>query len=199
MLRFAIVGKMRSGKSTVAKLLGLELKEFYKIEFSDALKMVTNILYPNTKKFKNREKLIEVGQHIRKLDKDVWVNIVEEQINKVEESNGVNFPIIVSSVRQPNEVEMLKRRGFIFIKVESDEDIRIQRCINSGDSFSKKTFTDYTETALDNLQFDYVINNNKDFNYLKKCVSYIVAAERCKAEDFIKVLEEIEDWIKEDI
>lgn len=198
MLRFGIVGKIRSGKSTVADLLGLELKEFYKVEFSDALRMVTDILYPDTKGVKNREKLIAVGQHMRKLDEDVWVNIVENWIKKAEERNGKDFPIIVSSVRQPNEVEMLKRNGFILIKVEADEDIRIQRCIDAGDSFNIESFNDYTETALDGMTFDYVIKNNEDLDYLKKCVSCIVSLERCGAEDFMKVLEDTEKMMEED-
>lgn len=202
MLRFGVVGKIRSGKSTVAKLLGNKIGDEFgghcKIEFSDALREVTDIVYPETKGTKDREKLIAVGQHMRKLDKDVWVNIVERKIKEVENEFGKDMPIIVSSVRQPNEVEMLERNGFVLIKVEADEDIRIQRCLNAGDSFNIESFNDYTETALDDVGFDYVIKNNEGLEHLKKCIDYIVELEKCGAEDFMKILDDIEKRMEED-
>lgn len=202
MLRFGIVGKIRSGKSTVAKLLGKkigdELGGYCKIEFSDALREVTDIVYPETKGTKDREKLIAVGQHMRKLDKDIWVNIVERKIKEVENEFGKDVPIIVSSVRQPNEVEMLERNGFVLIKVEADEDIRIQRCLDAGDSFSIESFNDYTETALDGMDFEYVIKNNEGLEHLKKCINHIVELEQFCAEDFMKILDNIERRVEED-
>ena len=196
MLRFGVVGKIRSGKSTVADLLAKRISDeflgYCKIEFSDALKEVTDILYPETKDTKDREKLIAVGQHMRKLDTDVWVNIVERKIKEVENEYGENMPIIVSSVRQPNEVEMLERNGFVLIKVEADEDIRIQRCLDAGDSFSIESFNDYTETALDDMDFEYVIKNNESLEHLKKCINHIVELEQFCAEDFMKILDGLE-------
>lgn len=181
MLKFGIIGKIRSGKTTVAKMLAEELSSafggYYKIEFSDALKKVTEILYPETKKVKDREKLIAVGQHMRKLDKDVWVNIVKEKIESVDTNFEGVVPIIVSSVRQPNEVKMLKEKGFVFINVVCDEEERIKRSIKSGDTFDKNSFYDYTETALDGMKFDYTIVNDKGLDYLRKCVVDIMIKE----------------------
>ena len=124
-MKIALVGKLRAGKTEVCKEIFKKLKNSELIEFSKAVQDTVEILYPELKGTKDREKLIEVGQHLRKLDTEIWVNIVKYKINN---SNADN--IIVAGVRQQNEYEMLKKLGFTFIKVVADEETRIKRCID---------------------------------------------------------------------
>lgn len=163
-MRVAVVGKIRSGKTTVVNIIKgmLDESDSIIIEFSDSLREATEVMYPATKGIKDRERLIAVGQHMRKLDVDVWTNIVEHKIRVAEEEGYAN--ILVSSVRQPNEVEMLLRNGFDIIQVVSDEEIRIQRCVKAGDKFDKVSFNDYTETALDDYSFKYIIENDGSYS-----------------------------------
>lgn len=159
-MKLAIYGKLRAGKSVVADILKKEF-DAETIEFSGALREVCDVLYPQSKNYKNRELLIQIGQHMRKLDKDICVNIVK---NKIENSEKEN--IIVASVRQQNEYELLKEMGFKFIAVESFKDVREQRCIDVGDVYSKESFDGKLETDMDQFDWDYLIVNNRGFKEL---------------------------------
>lgn len=167
-MKIAIVGKLRSGKSIVSEEI-LQLKNTALIEFSGALQEVVSILYPNNKGKKDREKLIKVGQHLRKMDKDIWVNIVKYKIQNCESGN-----IVVVGVRQLNEYEMLKEQGFVFIKVVADEKIRIERCKDQGDIFSSEILNDPTETVLDEFKCDYEIINDSSIEDLKRKVKEVL-------------------------
>lgn len=171
-LKFAVVGKIRSGKTVVAEYICKSLYSCEKMEFSDALRNCVDIMYPEIKGTKDREKLIAVGQHMRKLDKEIWVNIIE---HKIKESKADH--IVVSSVRQQNEVDMLRKNGFKIIKVEAPEEVRVNRCIAAGDVFDKTSFTDPTETDMDNFSYDYKVINNKGIEELKFNVLKILKEE----------------------
>lgn len=160
-MNIAIYGKLRAGKSAVCEYIA-ENYECEVLEFSGALQEAINVMYPNKKGIKDRELLISVGQHMRKLDEDVWVNIVRHKIE-----NSTKPHILVAGVRQANEFKMLKELGFTFIKVDASESVRVQRCIENGDKFNKESLKNSTETIMDNYDPDYLILNEYGFKELE--------------------------------
>lgn len=161
-MRIAVYGKLRAGKSAVATVIKENLEDCEHFEFGDVVQEVVDLLYPNEKGVKNRELLVGVGQHMRKFDEDVWVNIIKNRIENCEKEN-----VLVAGVRQKNEYDMLKKLGFKFIQVEASETTRVERCLQSGDSFKKEALRDYTEMVLDDFEYDYLILNEKGFKELE--------------------------------
>ncbi|MCK5017484.1 MAG: hypothetical protein KAS32_10490 [Candidatus Peribacteraceae bacterium] len=96
---------------------------------------IKNIMHPCGKTY--RELLVYVGEFMRKLDPDVWVN---DLLRRIEESYA-NY-IFIPDVRFPNEIEKLGGKS-----------IRLTRKISDDN--------DETEIALDNYHdFDYIIEND---------------------------------------
>lgn len=75
-------------------------------------------------------------------------------VNSMFSGYGEDSRWIITDVRFPNEVEAIKKRGGVVIRVERDMDDPA-KCLHQS------------ETALDQYQeFDLVINNNKSINEL---------------------------------
>lgn len=174
-MKIAIYGKLRAGKSAVCDYIANKY-ECEVLEFSGAVQEVVDVMYPEKKGTKDRETLIAVGQHMRKLDEDVWVNIIK---NKIENSKTQN--ILVAGVRQQNEYDMLKKLGFTFIQVEASENTRIERCIEAGDKFDKDSLRNLTEMIMDNWKPDYLIINEYGFKELEISIRNILADMESKA------------------
>ena len=88
---------------------------------------------------------------------------------------GEAYPnFIITDTRFPNELEAVKKRGGITIRVNRPCNI----CGGSG--YHKmscpvsKSGEHYSEIALDSAAFDFVINNNKDIEHLVKEVKKIL-------------------------
>lgn len=154
-MKIGIYGKMRSGKTEVCNLYNGMLDDSVVLDFGDSLKECVRVAYPFLDyKTKNRELLINFGQTLRKMDKNIWVNALKYKILNTNKKN-----IIVTGIRQQNEFDMLKDLGFTFIKIESDDNIRIERCKKNNDKFDENSLNDFTETELDKFEYDFLIEN----------------------------------------
>lgn len=141
MRHIALVGKARSGKDSVAQHL-IRTRQYTRVAFADPLKpMALNInpivdvrrewnathhvrlaeivqadgwerakdLYPEV-----RRVLQHVGQTVRELDPDFWVNLA---MDKIDTADTWNLPVVVTDVRYLNEVIALQNRGFTVVRV----------------------------------------------------------------------------------
>jgi Deoxynucleotide monophosphate kinase len=141
-IRIAFGSQARIGKDTAVEYL---LKKHGGVSFSFA-STIYDVLYYTQQKCdfkleKDREFLQMVGTWARQKNPNVWVNVIIEKIKKIEDS------IFISDVRFPNEVEALKKLGFIFVKIERNE--------------NEKLLKHESETALLNVKWwDYKIENN---------------------------------------
>ena len=94
------------------------------------------------------------------LHPDTWVNALMCDYKKVkdkdEEYSHPNW--IITDVRFPNEYDAIKSKGGIIIRVNRNESEII-------------TNKHVSETALDDYNFDYVINNNSDINNLTSSIN----------------------------
>ena len=168
-MKIAVYGKLRAGKTEVCNYISQKL-DCDVFEFSKGVQEVIDVIYPETKGTKNRELLVRVGQHLRKLDENVWVNIVKNKILNSEKPH-----ILVAGVRQENEFEMLKELGFTFIQIEASETTRVERCMAQGDSFKLESLRDHTEMVMDNYKPDYLILNEYGFKELEISINNVLS------------------------
>jgi len=157
-------GKMQSGKSTVAYYLHgailCEIRTMHPFSqgFADELKDTVNVLFACPANDKNlcfdyqedkekihaptgktyRQLLQEVGCLMRSVYRDVWVD--NAFCNIPYRDSAVH---IIPDVRFQNEIDGIHKRGGIVIRLTRNP-------INSDD---------HSETALDNAEFDYVVDN----------------------------------------
>ena len=158
-------GKQYSGKDTAAKIMLNEMPDFRRCAMGDIIKLTygkkKGLTYEEIKKNKPiyRQDLIDLGNWGRAQDEDYWLKKIIEQDGN----------IIVTDVRVPHEYEVFKKAGAIAIRVEASRDTRASR----GELIGEK---DITETGLDNIKnWDYIIDNNFDYESLKSQVMKIIA------------------------
>lgn len=158
-------GKQYSGKDTAAKILMEELKDYRRCAMGDIIKIEYgkkyNLTYDEIEnnKSKYRQGLIDLGNWGRSQSPDYWLEKIVAQEGK----------IVVTDVRIKHEYEVFKNAGAISIRVEAEREIREAR---GGQLIGEN---DVTEVDLDNIQdWDYIIDNNKDYETLRKNVLEIV-------------------------
>ena len=158
-------GKQYSGKDTAAKILMEELPNFKRCAMGDIIKIeygkIHNLTYDEIEqnKAQYRQGLIDLGNWGRSQSPDYWLKKIIEQ-----EGN-----IVVTDVRIKHEYNTFKNAGAIRIRVEADRAIREAR---GGKLIGED---DVTEVDLDNIQdWDFLIDNNKDYETLRKNVLKVV-------------------------
>ena len=157
-------GKQYSGKDTAARLILDAFPNFIRIGIADAIKIEygkrNNLTFDEIEanKGKYRTDLIELGNEGRSIHPDFWLNkIIEQDIN-----------VIVPDVRLIHEAEVFKAAGAILIRVEASFETRNKRGIITNTN-------DLTEVELDNYKgFDYTLNNDGDYEELKKNILPLV-------------------------
>ena len=107
----------------------------------------------------HRQGLIELGNWGRSQSPDYWLKKIISQEGK----------IVVTDVRIKHEYDVFKQAKAISIRVEADRTIREMR---GGKLIGED---DITEIDLDNIQdWDFLIDNNKDYETLKENILKIV-------------------------
>lgn len=158
-------GKQYSGKDTAAKILMEELKDFRRCAMGDIIKLeygrMHNLTYEEIEQNKPlyRQGLIDLGNWGRQQSPDYWLQKIISQEGK----------IVVTDVRIKHEYETFKKANAISIRVEAFRELREQR---GGKLIGED---DVTEVDLDDIQdWDFVIDNNKDYETLKQRVLQII-------------------------
>ncbi|MEY8748904.1 AAA family ATPase [Alkalicoccobacillus gibsonii] len=163
MKNLAFMGKMRSGKDTVASILS-ENNQVESLAFGDGIKEVAWKYFPELmKQGKQRKLLQEIGQTFRRHHQHVWINHLDRRFKR---SNMPN--VFVTDLRQPNEHFYLKQNGFTIVKVHVDRDIQIERLKASGDHYELADLDHETEKHIDYLPFDYTVFNNGSLEDLQQ-------------------------------
>ncbi|MGD2330640.1 AAA family ATPase [Bacillus amyloliquefaciens] len=170
-MKIAVAGKMRSGKDTLAKFF-IENDKAYQLAFGDGIKKVANTYFPHIVAQGKPRKLYQfIGEEFRKIDPYVWVNYLDQRMKHLGFLHIEDF--VVSDVRQMNEYEYLKSKGFTVIKVEAADEIRRERIEKSGDIFEPEDFYHHTETAVDEIPCDYLVTNNDDLNAFYEQINFV--------------------------
>lgn len=170
MYKLAVVGKMRSGKDTVASML---VKQgFETIAFADGITEIIENYFPEALQgAKPRKHYQHIGQELRKLNPNVWIDYLDRRINGLTDEDRFRFylvnKVIVTDCRQLNEAKYLKENGFMIIKVEADEDLRVERMKQVGEIVTLDQLNHDTEKQVDLIVPDYVIDNSFTYEQLE--------------------------------
>ena len=158
-------GKQYSGKDTAAKILMEESPNFKRCAMGDIIKIEYgkqhNLTYEEIEnnKAQYRQGLIDLGNWGRQQSPNYW-------LEKIIAQEG---DIVVTDVRIKHEYNVFKQAGAISIRVEADRGVRESR---GGKLVGED---DITEIDLDDIQdWDFVIDNNSDYETLKQKVLEII-------------------------
>lgn len=158
-------GKQYSGKDTAAKILMEAMPNFKRCAMGDIIKIeygrLNNVTFEEIEanKPKYRQGLIDLGNWGRRQSPDYWLDKIIAQDGN----------IVVTDVRIKHEYEVFKAAGAISIRVEALRELREAR---GGKLVGED---DVTEVDLDDIQdWDFLLDNNKDYETLKKNVLKIV-------------------------
>ena|SRR5690625_727416 len=187
--RIILTGKLRSGKSTVSTYLANEYG-FHVMAFGDVLKRTADELFVGSDVYKferigtdeftpicrkPRRLYQDYGTALRALDPNVWIRQVERSLPVWENMRSVNG-IVVDDLRQLNEEKWAKANGFTVIRINADEDTRLRRATEAGDTFSADDLRHATEHHVDNVEADYdVWNDGEGTDGLERKIDEIMA------------------------
>ncbi len=173
----AISGKIGSGKSTVGDIF--EKQGFQLDSFAKSVKDICSILFgydrnkiegstPDDrlwrekvdknhtnligKNFTPRDAMVLVGTQFGRnmIHQNIWIETLFNRYDK-------NTDLLITDLRFPNEYEEIKKRGGIVIRINRPN---LTKLTNLNSSNSSNSSNHISECALDNYNFDYVINNN---------------------------------------
>ena len=168
-----VLGKKYSGKDTLAGFL-MEWHGFKRVAFADRMKATAldvNPYFPSPLSGRLRDLvdawgwdqakkhpevrafLQDFGQAVRAVDRDVWVWPVRWTVQGLL-ANGT--PVVVTDVRLPNEVGMVRSLGGVLVRVLRDTGVE------------DGTEDHVSETALDDMPVDVVVDNNGSLGELRE-------------------------------
>lgn len=188
-IRIGLCGKMRSGKDTVADRLYFEHDFEMPLAFGDSLKHYAHQIFPDVPKEPKPRELYQFMNVMRDYDPDVWVKHLADTVEFFENRRST-YGIVITDARQPNEVEWLRANGFTVVKVEADESTRIERIKTQGESVDEEALRHKTELFVDEVEADYVIENNGTLGELHEKVDDLVSNMSVK-DDFDELFSDI--------
>ena len=157
-MKIALVGKMGSGKTTLANKLASRLDDCVVISIASKLKDIAKDLF--NMKNKDRRLLQLIGMKMREIDEDVWIKYTLNNLPP-------NKNIIIDDCRFVNEARMLRRNGWILVKIDTPLDIRLTSLSDT------RYINDISEQEVDLI--DTHINVSRDVNInrlLDRCMYY---------------------------
>lgn len=183
-MKIALFGKIRSGKDTAGKIL-IEEHGFNRFAFGDGIGTIIQEYFPEAwVGGKPRRYYQHIGQQLRVLNEDVWVNYLlnkvrSESMSHLQEhhKNGVvapSFNVVVTDGRQVNEATRLKAEGYLIIKVTTPDEIRIERMKALGDVFTIEDLQHDTELQVDLIEPDVEIINDGTLEGLKHLIKAVL-------------------------
>ena len=180
-VKIAFTAKLRAGKDTAAHHLHIRYG-FDKVAFGDALKRSAHDVFPwISDGTKPRALYQKFGQLIRQeFDEDVWIKHAERAVKGAIDfrvnTGAERIGIVITDVRQQNEVDWCRRNGFTLIRVTAPDEVRIARAIEAGDDFTVHDLVHSTELAIDGFECDYTVVNNETVDDLKRKIDEILEA-----------------------
>jgi dephospho-CoA kinase len=136
-----ITGTLASGKTSVKDFFLSRFPSSYFISLSDIIK---EELLKEGKELK-RENFIEKGNELRKrYGSQILVEVATLTLPK----NTNNLIIIIDGIRNPGEVEYLKKKfgkNFVLIAVDAPKELRFKRLLERKKEGDPQTFEEFNE------------------------------------------------------
>lgn len=156
-LKIAFFGPSRSGKNVAGRHIW-EKHNAVLFAFGDEMKEWFHKIFTwIPREPKPVDEYIKFAQGCRDIDFDVWVKKV---IGMIDIYLSLNANVVITDLRQPNEYQALKERGFTIVKLHASEealDARIGDTVKEGSELVKNN---PTELHFDTYEFDYEIHNS---------------------------------------
>lgn len=166
-----ISGKARAGKDTSAEIIKKTLvgsgHRVLVTHYADLLKYIckTFLNWDGVKDAKGRSLLQYAGTEvIRAKDPNYWVNFILSILRNFD--SNWDF-VLIPDTRFPNEINVLKENGFDVVH------LRIERP-DSESELSEEQKSHSSETALDDVVPDFVIENSGTITYLARNLLWFV-------------------------
>ena len=119
-MKLAVTGKMCSGKTTLCNYLCSIEPRFQIFSFGKKVKEVGTDLFGMDPLTKDRPLLTSLGQKMREINSEVWINYVMNQCENKEFC-------LVDDLRYQNEYEALVKNGFKIIQLEVSDELQEKR------------------------------------------------------------------------
>lgn len=172
--KIMIVGKLRSGKSEIAKILRGRYG-YHEVSFGQSLKYYAHKIFAEEffANGKPRALYQQFGQLCRDIDSDVWIRHAESFVKLYEDRRSTEG-IVISDGRQPDEIAWARDNGFTIVRVTASDEVRVARAERNGDVFTYEDLTHPTEQSIDSFAVDYEMTNNGDYSTLVAQVKCLV-------------------------
>jgi hypothetical protein len=173
----ALIGKRRAGKDSfyeTLKLMGFDVK---RVAFGDPLREKLFEMFPHLPKDpKPVREMIIFGQAMREIDPDIWVKLTigRLKLDRAIMSQLTPASAVFTDVRQPNEFEACKKLGAVTVRIDTPENIRVERMLAHGEVVTRETLDAYTETALDRYETDFTLRNDGTIEDFQKEITELV-------------------------
>ncbi|MCU5640845.1 hypothetical protein OCB39_28815 [Bacillus cereus] len=156
-MRIALCGEARSGKDTVAKLLGMS---FERQAFGDYMKEGYYRENPHmVDQPKDREHMIAWSQPIVNMYNHVWIAPLEAYMKGAQEDYHSEINWVITDLRQPHEEKWCRDNGFHIVRVHAHVLRRDLRARNLGEKIGKDLpyevkadYHIYNDGSLEDLQ-----------------------------------------------
>ena len=145
-MKIAITGKMCSGKTTLSNYICSVEPRFKIFSFGKKIKEVANDLFNMDPMIKDRSLLISIGQKMREIDSEVWINYVIRQTEDHEFC-------LIDDLRYQNEYDALLKNGFKIIQLEISPLLQ-----------EKRIREVYPDNCEDHLSARNHLSENNEFN-----------------------------------
>lgn len=199
-----LIGKLRSGKSAAGDYLASKYG-YTQFAFGDELKRYAHELFgepaPGTKP---RALYQTFGQACRAIDDGIWIRKCFDAIAYMtEDAAAYNASLlryathipprashaVVTDCRQLNEATALQSADYVLIRVTAPDGLRIERAVNSGDTFNYADLAHGTETALDGHLADFTVTNDAGLAELYAQIDEIMGYLRPPSAEYLSAKE----------
>lgn len=165
--RYALLGKSGAGKSEVAKCIrdhtGGDIVKTGRI-----CREIAVLLFGDDSK-SNTQRLDDV---LTGLDSSIFLKAAMRPYLAAS-------PLIIDSLRFLSDLEIAKAQRCVTIRVIAPDDLRFRRLASRGQVFDPKANNCHrSETELDGVQTDWVVENDGDFEALRQAVTRVVGRLR---------------------
>lgn len=158
----AIIGKAGSGKTTLARAIrGDHGLGYTHLSFAYKLKQIAMRLWGEGALL-DRGLMQDLGYKMREIDVDVWCNaLIQEVRHSYTTTPGGTITahrVVIDDCRFQNEYDALKAEGFVFIRCECPEPVRVDRLKAIGKYQTHEQLHHISEVSLDHITPDYTID-----------------------------------------
>jgi len=148
-----LVGTLGSGKGSVGKLFerkGFEIRVFSDVLKQELIKKGIEI---------NRTNLQNIGNKIRNNEGN---NALAKRLIR---SLDLRKDCVIDGIRNPGEVEELKKNGFVILLIDAPQKIRFKRMLNRDSEKDPKTWEEFLKIEKRDLG-----EENKSGQQVRKCM-----------------------------